>query len=480
MAADLDLAYTAATELAARIRAKELSPVEIVENALARIEEVNPVLNAFCFVYPEEAMAAARQAEADAGKGKALGPLHGVPIAIKDFTPTAGKVTTRGSFSHENWVPDRDSLIVERLRAAGAIMVGKTTTPEFAYSSFTRSPLWGHTRNPWDPAKTSGGSSGGSAVAVATGCVPLAEGTDMGGSVRIPASFCGIAGLKPSLGRIPMDILSTVYDPISHFGPLARTLDDAALFLRCCEGSSDRDYQSQSDPRPLPAPLGQSVKGMKLALSYDLGFFAIDPEVRSAVAAAADAFRDAGATVEEVELDWTAAQVAETWNDYWGAFMAAGFGHTLKAYRDKMDPNVVALIETGQSLSAQRLMEIQKLWTGQWQSLAKVFERFDALLCPTMALPPPDAETPDEDFDRIDQDGRLHGLDMTHPFNNVGRCPVLSVPCGWTDGGGTGGGLPIGLQIVGHRYDDPTVMRIGAAWEILKPWADKRPPYPQM
>ncbi|HEX6092539.1 MAG TPA: amidase, partial [Dongiaceae bacterium] len=195
--ADLDLCYTPATELAARIRDRKLSPVELMKNTLARIEAVNPKLNCFCFVYPEEALAKARAAEQAVMEGRILGPLHGVPIAIKDLTPTKGKRTTLGSYTHENWVPDRNAVIVDRLDAAGAIMVGKTTTPEFAYSSFTESPLWGITRNPWDPGKTPGGSSGGSGAAVGSGCVPLAEGTDMGGSVRIPAAWCGIVGLKP-------------------------------------------------------------------------------------------------------------------------------------------------------------------------------------------------------------------------------------------------------------------------------------------
>ena len=199
--ADLELCYTPATELARRIRAKKISPVEAVKNSLARIAEINPKLNCFCFVYPEDALQKAREAEAAVTAGKPLGPLHGVPIAIKDLTPTKGKRTTLGSYTHEHWVPDYDAVIVEKLAGAGAIMLGKTTTPEFAYSSFTESPLWGITRNPWNPERTPGGSSGGSGAAVASGCVPLAEGTDMGGSVRIPAAWCGIVGLKPKIGR---------------------------------------------------------------------------------------------------------------------------------------------------------------------------------------------------------------------------------------------------------------------------------------
>ena len=193
---DLDLSYTPAVELARLVRQRELSPVEIVTNSLARIEQVNPVLNCFCFVYPDEALELARGAERAALAGAELGPLHGVPIAIKDLTPTQGKRTTMGSYAFEHHVPDTSALLVEKLLGAGAIMVGKTTTPEFAYSSFTDSPLWGVTRNPWNTERTPGGSSGGSGAAVASGCVPLAEGTDMGGSVRIPAAWSAITSVR--------------------------------------------------------------------------------------------------------------------------------------------------------------------------------------------------------------------------------------------------------------------------------------------
>src|SRR5260221_2931592 len=223
MSANLDLCYTPATDLAARIRMGRLSPVEVIDNALARIEEVNPKLNGFCFVYPDEARAAAKILEAEARQGKLRGPLHGVPFAIKDLTPTKGKRTTLGSHAYEHNVPDHDAPIVEALTRAGGILIGKTTTPEFAYSSFTQSPLWGISRNPCDQSRTPGRSSGGAGIAVATGCVPLAEGSDMGGSVRIPASFCGVVGYKPSFGRIPFTILPSQFDQFSHFGPFTRS-----------------------------------------------------------------------------------------------------------------------------------------------------------------------------------------------------------------------------------------------------------------
>lgn len=468
--ANLEMSYMAAADIAARIRSRELSPVEVMENNLARIDEVNPELNCFCFVYAEEAMSLAREAEAAVMRGDALGPLHGVPIAIKDFTPTRGKRTTRGSKAFENWVPDRNALIVDRLCAAGAIMVGKTTTPEFAYSSFTKSPLWGITRNPWDRRMTPGGSSGGSAAAVASGCVPMAEGTDMGGSVRIPASFSGIVGLKPSLGRIPMDILPTVFDNISHFGPLTRTIGDAALFMAAASGPWEQDIMSVRQEVNFTAPLPANVAGKRFALSLDLGFMAVDPEVEARVREGAAALADAGAIVEEIDLGWT-KQAVDVWFQYWGVYLAACFADKLEAFRGEMDPEVVKLLEAGLALDAVSFKRIEFVRTEQWRKLARVFENHDALLCPTMAMPAQPAENNDSDYDHVDEAGRYHALDMTCVFNNVGQCPALSVPAGFTSGG-----LPVGLQIVTPRFADVEALGIGAAMEKHRPWAGKRPP----
>jgi len=467
--ADLELCYMPATELARRIRSKEISPVEVVTNSLARIDEINPKLNCFCFVYPEEALQKARAAEAAVTAGKPLGPLHGVPLAIKDLTATKGKRTTLGSYSHEHWVPDYDAAIVEKLTGAGAIMVGKTTTPEFAYSSFTESPLWGITRNPWNPGRTPGGSSGGSGAAVASGCVPLAEGTDMGGSVRIPAAWCGIVGLKPSLGRIPLDILPSVFDNISHFGPLARTIDDARLFLNAAQGPDERDIQSIGAKLALDGPQPGSIKGMRFALNIDLGCYAVEPEVEAAVREAARTLTAAGATVEEVKIPWT-RRIADAWVEIWQVFMAAYFGHVLEQYREKMDPNVVALIEAGNKMSARHYKRLEIERTEQWRSFYPILEKYDAFLCPTMRVPAPPCGERDEGYYAMREDGRYYGLDMTGQFNLLAPCPTLSVPAGWSKDG-----LPIGLQIVGRRWRDDTVLTIGKALEAVRPWAQKRP-----
>ena len=463
------LATLPATEMARLVRGKEVSPVDLVRCALERIDEVNPALNCFCFSFPEEALEKARAAEAAVMAGDDLGPLHGVPFAIKDLTPTKGKRTTLGSYVYENWVPDFDAVIVQRMEGAGGIMVGKTTTPEFAHSGFCHSPLWGVTRNPWNTERTPGGSSGGSGAAVASGCVPLAEGSDMGGSVRIPAAFCGIVGHKPSLGRIPMDLLPSAFDTISHFGPLARTVDDAALMLGVAQGPHDCDIFSLAPALVTPITLDGEVRGKRLAFSVDLGFFHVDDEVAANARAAADALADAGAEIIEVDFDWT-METAETLWRLWDVFMAAYFGQHLEEWRDKMDPQVVEFIEAGRAMSAVDYKRLEYIRTKVWRDLAKLFESHDALLCPTVTTPAPGAEAVDADFLFEDDAGRFHGLETTGVFNLVAPCPALSVPSGFT-----ADGLPTSLQIGGRRHDDVGALNIGKALERQRPWSDRRP-----
>lgn len=459
-----DLHTLSATEISRRVRSREISIPEVVDASLAQIEKINPDLNAFCFVYPEAARKAALERQAALIRGDVAGPLHGVPVAIKDLTKTKGGRTTLGSRIYSDWVPDSDAVVVERLRAAGAIIVGKTTTPEFAYSSFTESPLWGITRNPWNPNHTSGGSSGGSAVAVATGCVPLAEGSDAGGSVRIPAAWSGTVGLKPSLGRIPMDILASHFADIMHFGPLARTVDDAATFLNVTQGPDDRDIASLPPLPCVPVPLPRSVKGLRLALSHDLGYYAVDDDIVSNLDAVADALRHGGAIVDVVELPWS-REINDAFYDYWRTLMSALFGHHLPKWRDRMDPLVVRIIEEAAEVSGRRVMELGVVRTRAWEAIRPIFERYDAMLCPTMSVVAPEVGGNEFDFDYDDALGKCHALDMTLPFNMISRCPALSVPSGLARNN-----LPTAVQIVGRRFDDATVLRVGAAIEELRPW----------
>ena len=467
---DLELAYASAVELAALIARRRISSVELVSNSLGRIDQVNPALNCFCFVWSEEALEAAKRADAATAKNEPLGPLHGLPVALKDTTPTAGHRTTLGSFTHEHWIPDKDAYIVGALQRAGAIIVGKTTTPEFAHTLITDSPLWGVTRNPWNLERTPGGSSGGSAAAVAAGCVPLAEGTDMGGSVRIPAAWCGIVGLKPGLGRIPMDTLPGLFDLISHHGPLARTVDDARLFLQATQGPDDADILSVPCPLDLRDPTPSSVDGLRLALSIDLGLWAVDADIEKAVRSGADALSRAGAVVEEVEVRVSPRDDNEVWTQLWAVFMAAYYGHVLEEYRDRMDPDVVALIERGNALSAVDLKRLELERTDLWHRIGAVLANHDAIICPTMSTGPAAAAKAQRRKGDVPDDGRYHGADMTGVFNLVAPCPALSVPCGWDKDG-----LPIGLQIVGRRWREDTVLRIGRAVELTLGLNRRRP-----
>ena len=457
----VEILTRSATELAQLMRAGELSALQVIEASLQRAAEINPQFNAFAEIYAPEARVAARQADAALRAGQAVGPLHGVPVALKDTTPVLGKRTTCGSRALAAHVADRDAWIVTALRKSGAIIIGKTTTPEFAFSSFTQSPLFGVTRNPWDPARSPGGSSGGSAVAVATGAVPLAEGTDMGGSVRIPAALCGVVGFKPSLGRIPFDILPSVFDNISHFGTIARCCQDAAAFVAAAQGPDDCDIQSLPTSFDYDGSLRVDCGAIRVALSLDFGFYAVDPEVERNTLSTVDRLRQAGVVVEAVELRWS-SKIIDVWMDYWRVFMAAYFGDVYDKDAAIMDPAVCRLIEQGRQLSAVDYKRLEIERTQFWHSLRKVLSTFDALICPTTAVSAPLATQTDRDFGWVDGAGRYHGLDMTAPFNLVGQCPALSVPSGFT-----AAGLPTGLQIVGRRHRDLDTLKLGALVEGL-------------
>jgi Asp-tRNA(Asn)/Glu-tRNA(Gln) amidotransferase A subunit family amidase len=475
VSADLDRCFASAADQAALVASGGCSPLDLVELALARIDEVQPRLNCFAHVWADEARAEARAAGDALARGAATGPLFGVPVAVKETTQVAGRRFTVGSRTHQDVVADHDAYVTEALRRAGAIVVGATTSPEFAHTLQTDSPMWGATRNVWNPALTPGGSSGGSATAVASGCVALAEGSDMGGSVRIPAAWSGIVGLKPGIGRIPMDVLPGLFDSISHHGPLARSVDDARLFLRCTQGPDERDILSVTTPLDLEGPTPADVRGMRFGLSVDLGSWWVHPEVGAAVTAAATALEAAGAIVEPVD-----PQLGEAdeflWIQLWGVFMSGYFGHLVDEYADVMDPDVLKLIELGNSISATdyKRLEIQR--TDVWRRVSGVLAGRDALLCPTMATPPPSAAKADRVRQRPPDDGKYHAEDMTGVFNLVAPCPALSVPCGVHAAAGIEG-VPIGLQIVGQRWREDTVLRIGRAVELALPAVTgRRPP----
>lgn len=448
-----------AAEIASGIRSGQFTAEAVVIESIDRAKSVNAKLNAFTVIREEEALASARDADRAISEGKAGGPLHGVPFAAKDLTPTKGDMTTFGSWTSGDWVPEETALCIRRLEEAGAILIGKTTTPEFAYASFTKSPRWGATRNPWDPERTPGGSSGGSAVAVATGVVPFAEGTDMGGSVRIPAAFCGVVGLKPSLGRIPMTILPSVFDNISHFGPLARTVGDAAAFMEAASGPSDEDIMSLPLSFSAQAARKGSLEGKRFAFSMDLGYYQIQPEVAAVMRETIGKIRNLGAVVDEVPMHWTRA-VNDQWFDVWCVFMSSFFGERLTQHAHHMDPAVIAMIERGQVANATDYKRVELLRTSMWRDMAKLFESYDALLCPTCAITAPPLNECDDDYVATLPDGSFAGLDMTCPFNLLPQLPALSLPAGHASNG-----LPVGLQIIGRRFADEQVLSFGAAME---------------
>ena len=451
------------------IASGRFDPCQIMEHCLARCDEVQQKLNPFTDIYHSDAMAAAQIVAERQADGLPMRPMEGIPVAIKEFTPIKGKRTTRGSAALEHHIADRQPVIVQRLLDAGAIIVARTTTPEFAHSSFTRSPLFGHTLNPFDPSRTSGGSSGGSGVAVATGCAPLAEGTDMGGSVRIPAAFCGVLGLKPSHGRIPMDILSSVFDTISHFGPLARTVDDMTLFMSCVEGADDADIMSQIAPIPLDNishDMNSNISGLRIAASVDLGCFHVDADVAANFAKSLDTLAKAGAIITPVEIAFT-AEMVDAWYDYWCVYLAAAAEDLLPEYREAMDPDFLELVDRGLSLSAVAYRRLDEVRTTQWHAFIAAIADHDMLACPTMALHAPPYQDKELDYTSTDADGKLHALDMTCLFNSIGQCPALSVPSGLT-----ASGLPTAIQLIGRRFDDATPMRVARSLEQNQPWID--------
>lgn len=464
-----DLCFLPATALAAAIRGKEVSPIEALETLLARLERVNPAINAYCTVAPEEARAAARAAEHAVVRGDDLGPLHGVPFAVKDLVVTKGLRTTRGSLVYADWVPDEDAPAVERLKAAGAILVGKTNTPEFGGKGDTSNRVFGVTRNPWRLERTAGGSSGGAGAAAVAGLGPLHVGTDGAGSIRIPAAFCGVFGLKPSSGRVP------AYPPspmgtLSHVGPITRTVRDAALMLRVMAGPDDRDlFASAEQPEDYLAACERHVRGLRIAWSPDLGYAVVDPEVAERAAAAARRFADLGCVVEEASP--ALEDPARTVQVLFCGGIAAAVAPFLTQWRDKLDPTVVKMAEYGLKLSASQYVQAGLHRHALWDVLRRFFERYDLLLTPTTAARPFPAG--DERPGQIAGRPLAHPIAwiaFTYPFNLTGQ-PAASVPCGFTDDG-----LPVGLQIIGRRFADATVLRAAAAYEAIAPWAQLRPP----
>jgi amidase len=465
------LCFLPAAEMVSAVKKKKLSPVEIIDAVLARIEKINPKVNAYCTVVPEVAREAARKAEAAVmGKGK-LGPLHGVPVSIKDLTPTAGIRTTWGSKIFEHFVPEEDALIVQRLKSAGAILIGKTNTPEFGAGANTYNQVFGPTWNPWKLTHTCGGSSGGAAVALACGLGPLATGSDLGGSLRIPASFCGVVGFRTSAGLVPIYPSYLGWDSLAVEGPMARTVGDTALMLSAIAGQDDRSPISfpVETKKFLSAVKRPEIKGLKVAWSPDLKVSPVDPEVHGLVAAAAGAFTELGCKVEQAEPDFSVVQ--QVIHITRAVRMVALHAEKLEKWRNQMNPNLVWNIEQGFPLTAKEIGEAEKARTALYHRVRDFFGKYDLLLTPTVALPPfPQDMIYPKEINGKPMKSYQEWLYLTYAITVTGL-PAISIPCGFTSEG-----LPVGLQIVGRRLAETSVLKAAAAYEAITPWKDKRPP----
>jgi aspartyl-tRNA(Asn)/glutamyl-tRNA(Gln) amidotransferase subunit A len=459
-------------QLSRMIASRRVKPSEVMAAVLKRIEEVNPKLNAFCTLVPDSAMAEARAADKKVTRTKSLGPLFGVPVSIKDLIFTKGLRTTFGSRMYENFIPDQNEIVVERLKAAGAILLGKTTTCEFGYKAVTDSPLWGITRNPWNLEMTPAGSSGGAAAAVASGLGPMAVGSDGGGSIRAPASYCGIFGLKPSRGRVPVYPLLAGWETLDrrlvHVGPLTRTVADAALMMEVIAGRDDRDPVTLPEGRmAFRRELKKGVRGLKVAWSLDLGYVVVDEGVEAAVNSGIKAFASLGVKLEEAGPD--VPPMHDAFQLIFGAGCAAAIGDRLEEWGDRLDQGLVKLTQIGLKAGAADYIRATNRRHTLWEKMQAFFEKYDLLLTPTLPVPPFPVGT---DWPREIAGEKVHPLNylaFTYPFNLTGQ-PAASVPCGWT-----ADGLPLGLQIVGRRFEDATVLRAAAAFEKARPWAERWP-----
>lgn len=461
--------FKTARELAALIAKKEISPLELMEATLRRIEAVNPSLNAFCSVDPESALEEAKAMTEAIAQGENPGPLAGVPMGVKDLEDVAGFVTSFGSVPFKDNMAVGDSVQVARLKAAGAVVVGKTNVPEFGFTGFTKNRLFGVTRNPWNLERTCGGSSGGSAAVVAAGLAPLCTGSDAGGSIRIPACYCGCFGMKPSFGRIPTGLHPYLsYSHMTVMGPLTRSVADAALYLDCAAG------YHPADPYSLPRP-GESFLSridhlpdkLTIAFSPDLGYARVEKDVMTCARAAAAAFEEMGHRLEP----WTEAlpDTAEAWMPLICTDIYAQIRGLLKTHREMLGKTLVAMVEKIRSLTVADIDSFQRLRLELNRRLDTLFGRYDLLLTPTMPTEAFAANGPPPAIIDGEKVPLLGAVAFTYPFNLSGH-PAATVPAGMTSNG-----LPAGLQIVGPRHRDDLVLQAARAYEKARPWDRLRP-----
>ena len=441
-----------------------------MEAHLARIAQVNPGLNAIVTLVADDAQSAARDADASLGRGDTVGCLHGLPVAHKDLVETRGIRTTFGCTVFATNVPDRDALIVERLRAAGAITIGKTNTPEFGAGSQTFNEVFGATRNPYDLARTCGGSSGGAAVALAAGMVPIADGSDLGGSLRNPASFCNVVGLRPAPGRVAVWPRRTGWaQSLSVSGPMARTVADVALMMRAISGSDPRDPLSFDTPPDLFAqPLERDFAGTTIAWSRDLGGLPVDPRVTAVLEGQRGIFEDLGCLIDDAVPDLhDADQIFRTWRAW---YFELAYGAIADAHRDALKDTVVWNIEEGRRLTGVQLGDAARRQTELHERVRQFMERYAFLVLPVSQVPPFDVTQP---FVTEINGQRLETyIDWMRScyYISVTGLPAISVPCGFTPEG-----WPVGVQIVGRHRDELGVLQLAHAFEQATRFGQRRP-----
>jgi amidase len=465
-----ELCFLTATELARRIRERALSCEEVMRAHLEQIERVDPEVNAVVTLLPERALEGARAADRRLRSGDAVGPLHGLPVAHKDLMPTKGIRTTFGSPIYKDHVPEQDGLLVERMRAAGAILIGKTNTPEFGAGSQTFNPVFGATRNPWDLDKTCGGSSGGAAAALAAGLLPIADGSDLGGSLRNPASFCNIVGLRPSAGRVPSWPAVNAWFTLPVLGPMARTVEDVALLLSAIAGPDRRSPLSIDEPGSLFArPLARDFRGVKVAWSADLGGLPIDPRVTEALKGGRAVLESIGLTVEDATPDLREAdevfRVLRAWN------FELAYGDLLPSHRALMKDTVIWNIEEGRKLTGPQVGRAEVKRSELYRRVRVFMEQYAFLAAPVAQVPPFDVSQP--------WVKEINGQTLTTYLDWMKSCyhisatglPAISVPCGFTREG-----LPVGLQLVGGPRDDFGVLQLAYAFQQATGLWKRRPP----
>jgi len=458
------LTRKSAGELVALVKSREITPVEILDAHLSAIERVNPTLNAIVTLAADEARAAALAAGDAVMRGDTLGPLHGLPIGIKDTTPTAGIRTTYGSPLYKDHVPGEDAEVVRRLKAAGAIVVAKTNTPEFATGANTVNPVFGATRNPWNPALSPAGSSGGAAAAVASGMLPLAQGTDFGCSIRMPAAFCGILGIRPTPGLTPNHPTVLAWDPGSVHGPLARTAEDCARMLDAMTGFSRLSPIALAPPwRSALADVEavRDAKGLRIAYVSDIAGIGIEPEIDAICRTAALGLRDAGASVDEITFDASdGREPYEVWRGMW--MVTEHFAHI--AHRDALGSNLKGNIEAGLKLTPLDVAKAEQTRAALFLRFKDLFDRYDLLLTPAS----PVKQFPVEQNYPAEINGRQLAK-YTDWIAGSYLITLMSLPAGSVPAGKTADGLPVGLQVVGARFEEPRILSLMKVMAQMNP-----------